>query len=203
MNYSAGITLTQPAFLSPRHAASVGLFAERRSEFQAYTRVAIGANLALTLNARRNLPVTLAYGLSEGRTEAQPAVFCSLFRVCADSDQAFLSSRRRFAAVTATAVRDRVNSVLDPTEGSLVTLSVMHTSRLVGSDPFYEFNRGELEVSKYYPLGRRGAFAWRVLVRVRTMVPRPLLSMNPTSPRCRTMARRSINSFIPELRFLR
>src|SRR5204862_7228980 len=119
LNYSAGITLTQPAFLSPRHAASVGLFAERRSEFQAYTRVAIGANLALTLNARRNLPVTLAYGLSEGRTEAQPAGFCSLFRVCADRDQAFLSSRRRFAAVTATAVRDRVNSAPDPTDGRL------------------------------------------------------------------------------------
>jgi len=162
LNYSAGITLTQPAFLSPRHAASVGLFAERRSEFEAYTRVAIGASVALTLNARRNVPVTLGYGLSVGRTSAEPAVFCSLFRVCADSDQAILSSRRRFAAVTATAVRDRVNSVLDPTEGSLVTISVMHTSRVVGSDPFYEFNRGELEVSKYYPLGRRGVFAWRV-----------------------------------------
>jgi len=162
LNYSAGVTLTQPAFLSPRHAASVGLFAERRSEFQAYTRVAIGANVALTLNARRNVPVTLAYGFSEGRTAADPAVFCSLFRVCADSDQAILSARRRFAAVTATAVRDRVNSILDPTDGSLVTLSVTHTSRVVGSDPFYEFNRGELEVSKYYRVGRRGAFAWRV-----------------------------------------
>ena len=162
LNYSAGVTLTQPAFLSPRHAASVGLFAERRSEFQAYTRQAIGANLALTLNARRNVPVTLGYGISLGRTSADPASFCSLFRVCADSDRAILEARRRFAAVTATAVRDRINSILDPTEGSLATLSLAHTSRLVGSDTLYEFNRGELEISKYYPLGRRGTFAWRV-----------------------------------------
>ncbi|HEX9280708.1 MAG TPA: BamA/TamA family outer membrane protein [Gemmatimonadales bacterium] len=162
LNYSAGVTLTQPAFLSPRHAASVGLFAERRSEFQAYTRQAIGANLALTLNARRNIPVTLGYTISVGQTTANPASFCVRFRVCADSDQAILSARRRFAAVTVTAVRDRVNSILDPTEGSLATLSVGHTSRAVGSDPFYEFNRGELEISKYYPLGRRGTFAWRV-----------------------------------------
>ncbi len=162
LNYSTGVTLTQPAFLSPRHAASVGLFAERRSEYKAYTRQAIGANVALTLNARRNVPVTLGYGFSLGHTSAEPAVFCSLFRVCADSDRAILSARRRFAAVTATAVRDRANSVLDPTEGSQITLSLEHTSRVVGSDPFYEFNRGELEVSKYYPLGRRGVFAWRV-----------------------------------------
>src|SRR5438445_11952041 len=38
----------------------------------------------------------------------------------------------------------------------------MHASRLVYSDTLYEFNRGELEASRYYPLGRRGVFAWRV-----------------------------------------
>jgi outer membrane protein assembly factor BamA len=32
----------------------------------------------------------------------------------------------------------------------------------VGSDPFYEFNRGELELAQYYPLGRRTVFAWRL-----------------------------------------
>ena len=162
LNYSAGITLTQPAFLSPRHTASVGLFAERRSEFKAFTRQAIGANLAVTLNARRNVPVTLGYGFSVGRTTADPAIYCSQFKVCDIQDRAFLSERRRFAAVTATVVRDRTNSLLDPTDGSLATATVMHTSRFVGSDPFYEFNRAELEVSRYYPVGRRGTFAWRV-----------------------------------------
>src|SRR2546427_11893659 len=37
----------------------------------------------------------------------------------------------------------------------------MHASRIVYSDTLYEFNRGELEASRYYPLGRRGVFAWR------------------------------------------
>src|SRR5207247_3282347 len=41
--------------------------------------------------------------------------------------------------------------------------SDLHSSRLVGSDTLCEFNRGQLEVSRYYPVGRRGAFAWRVL----------------------------------------
>src|SRR3989454_503853 len=162
LNYGAGLTLRQPFFLSPRHAASFGMFAERRSEFKAYTRQAVGGNLAVTLNARRNIPVTVGYGFSYGRTTAQPAVFCSVFRVCAAGDRALLESSRRFAAVTVSGVRDQVNNVLDPSGGSLVTVTVMHASRLVYSDTLYEFNRGEFEASRYYPLGRRGVFAWRV-----------------------------------------
>src|SRR5881398_3522576 len=162
-NYNATLTLRQPAFLSPRHTASVALFAERRSEFNAYTRQAVGANLAMTFNARRNIPVTLGYGYSVGRTTAAPAIYCQLFRLCDSSEQAFLSNRRRFGAVTISGVRNQTNSVLDPTAGGVVTASLTHSSRLVGSDTLYEFNRGQLEVSRYYPIGRRGAFAWRVL----------------------------------------
>src|SRR5438034_110217 len=42
-NYNATLTLRQPAFLSPRHTASFAVFAERRSEFKAYTRQAVAA----------------------------------------------------------------------------------------------------------------------------------------------------------------
>src|SRR2546426_1146153 len=163
INYSIGLTLRQPAFLSPRHTASLGLFAERRSEFKAYTRQAVGVNVGITLNARRNVPVTLGYGFSVGRTTADAAVYCSLFRVCDATDRDLLARSRRFGAVTISGVRDHVNSVLDPSAGSLVTASLMHASRLVGSDTLYEFNRGQFEVSYYYPLGRRGVLAWRAL----------------------------------------
>ena len=163
INYSIGLTLRQPAFLSPRHTASLGLFAERRSEFKAYTRQAVGVNVGITLNARRNVPVTLGYGFSVGRTTADAAVYCSLFRVCDATDRDLLARSRRFGAVTISGVRDQVNSVLDPSAGSLVTASLMHASRLVGSDTLYEFNRGQFEVSYYYPLGRRGVLAWRAL----------------------------------------
>src|SRR5438132_6631557 len=162
-NYNATLTLRQPAFLSPRHTASVALFAERRSEFNAYTRQAVGANLAMTFNARRNIPVILGYGYSVGRTTAAPAIYGQLFRLCDASEQAFLSNRPRVGAVTISGVRNQTNSVLDPTAGGIVTASLTHSSRLVGSDTLYEFNRGQLEVSRYYPLRRRGAFARRVL----------------------------------------
>ena len=162
-NYNATLTLRQPAFLSPRHTASFAVFAERRSEFKAYTRQAVGANVAVTFNARRDVPVTVGYGYSVGRTTADPAVYCQRFLLCNESDQAFLANRRPFGAITISGIRNRTNSVLDPTAGSVVTTSLTHSSRLVGSDTLYEFNRGQLEVSRYYPVGRRGAFAWRVL----------------------------------------
>jgi outer membrane protein insertion porin family len=161
-NYNATVTLRQPAFLSPRHTASFAVFAERRSEFRTYTRQAVGANLAVTLNARRNLPVTVGYSYSVGRTAADPAVYCSVFRVCNDSDQVFLANRRRFGAVTVTGVRDRVNSVLDPSGGSLVQMTLVYASRHVLSDTLYEFNRGEMGISRYYRLSRRAVLAWRL-----------------------------------------
>src|SRR5438034_4065211 len=73
-NYNATLTLRQPAFLSPRHTASFAVFAERRSEFKAYTRQAVGANVAVTFNARRNVPATGGYSYSVGRTTAAPVV---------------------------------------------------------------------------------------------------------------------------------
>jgi outer membrane protein assembly factor BamA len=162
LNYSLGATLRQPAFFSRAHTASFGLFAERRSEFRIYTREAVGVSADVTLNARRALPVTLGYSYSVGRTTAAAAIYCSIFRVCTDSSQAFLRNRRPFGALTMTLIRDRVNNPLDPTEGSLVTASLLHASRAVGSKKPYEFNRGEIEISRYYPIGRRTVFAWRV-----------------------------------------
>src|SRR5207247_8427456 len=55
-----------------------------------------------------------------------------------------------------------VNSVLDPSAGGITQVTLVHASRYVLSDTLYEFNRGELEVSKYYPLSRRSVLAWRV-----------------------------------------
>ncbi|PYP46533.1 MAG: hypothetical protein DMD42_03995 [Gemmatimonadetes bacterium] len=162
LNYNATVTLRQPAFLSPRHTASFAVFAERRSEFKAYTRQAVGANVAVTFNARRDVPVTVGYGYSVGRTTADAVVYCQRFLLCNEADQVFLANRRPFAAITISGVRARVNSVLDPSAGGVTQVTLVHASRYVLSDTLYEFNRGELEVSKYYPLSRRSVLAWRV-----------------------------------------
>jgi outer membrane protein assembly complex protein YaeT len=170
LNYTFGVTLRQPAFLSRSHVATLGFVAERRSEFGIYTREAIGGNADVTFNTRGQLPVTVGYSYSVGRTLAADGIYCSLFRLCDEASRKFLRDRRKFGAVTITAVRDRVNSILDPSEGSITTATLLHASRFVGSQPPYEFNRGELEVAKYHPLGRRTVFAWRI--RGGTILPR-------------------------------
>ena len=184
LNFNVGITLRQPTFISPCHTARFAVFVERRSEYKTYTRQDISVNPSVTINARRNLPATLGYTFSLGRTTADPAVFCSVFRVCSEADRVLLSSSHRFAALTASAIYDRVNSVLDPTNGSVITLNLMHASRFVLSDDLYEFNRGELGVSRYYRLGKRGVFAWRA--RAGIIVPAGEISLSgQTCDSCR------------------
>ena len=188
LNYTLGATLRQPLFISRAHTASVGLFAEKRSEGQIYTRVAVGANLGVTINARRQIPVTIGYGYSVGRTIAEGAVYCNVFKLCDSTSQAFLKDRRSFGAITVTAVRDRVNNPLDPSEGSLATATFLYASRIVGSDASYEFNRAEFEIAKYYPIGRRTVFAWRV--RSGTILPQKI-----------TLAGQRVGYVPPEQRF--
>lgn len=162
VNYNLSLTLLQPTFLSPRHSASIGVFGERRSEFKTYTRSQIGANVGVTFNARRRVPVGIAYGYSVGRTDASDATFCSVFSVCDDSTLKYLRNRHRFASLTLTAALRTEDFVLDPTRGGHVGLTVLHSSRVLGSDKLYEFNRAEAEIARYIPFGRRGVFAWRI-----------------------------------------
>src|SRR5206468_1230178 len=80
------------------------------------------------------VPVTVGYSYSVGRTTAEPAVLCERFLLCNESDQAFLLNTRPFGAITISGVRARVNSVLDPSAGSVTQVTLVHASRYVLSD---------------------------------------------------------------------
>jgi outer membrane protein assembly complex protein YaeT len=162
LNYNISLTLFQPAFLSPRHNASIGVFAERHSEVKTFARTQVGTTLSMTLNARRRVPVGIAYTYSVGRTDADPAVFCSVLNACDDSTQRFLNTRRPFASIGVTAALRTENNPLDPISGGHVGVTVLNSSRFLGSSSLYEFNRGELEVARFFQLGRRGTLGWRL-----------------------------------------
>ena len=162
LNYNVALTLLQPTFLSPSHSASIGVFTERRSEFMTYTRVQVGGNVGVTFNARRRVPLGLTYGYSVGRTDATDAAFCSLLNVCDDSTLRSLRDPHPFASLTLTAVLRTEDFALDPSRGGHVGVTLLHASRLLGSDRLYEFNRSDVEVARYLPFGRYGVFAWRI-----------------------------------------
>lgn len=160
--YAVGVTVRQPAFLRQPHVLSVGVFAERRAEPRAFLRTAVGANVNLTLNARSRTPLGLTYSYALGSTTAPPAVFCSVFQACTQADQNFLGERRPFAGVLVSLARRRVDAPLDPAEGNSASLSFLHSSPLLGSDAFFEFNRTEAELAWYRRLGRHTVIAWRL-----------------------------------------
>ena len=170
LDYQFGVAVRQPAFLKRAHVLSIGFVAEKTSEFGVYTREAIGGNVDMTFNARSRLPFTLGYLYAVGRTTASDAIYCSLFRLCDESSRKFLRDRRQFGAVSASIVRDHVNNVLDPTFGSVTTMTLLHASRATGSQPPYEFNRAEIETARYHLIGRSTVFAWRI--RGGTILPR-------------------------------
>jgi outer membrane protein assembly factor BamA len=162
LNYNVSLTLFQPAFLSPSHTASIGVFAERHSEVKTFARIQVGTTASMTLNARRRVPVGVTYTYTVGRTDADPAVFCSVLNACDDSTQRFLNTQRPFASIGVTAALRTENNPLDPISGGHVGVTVLNSSRFIGSSSLYEFNRGEIEVARFFALGRRGTLGWRV-----------------------------------------
>jgi outer membrane protein assembly complex protein YaeT len=162
LNYNVGATVFQQGFFSPRHTVSLGVFAERRSEVRTYSRTQVGSNIGVVFNARRRVPLGVTYGISRGRTAADPAAFCSVFSVCDVATQTTLETRRVFASLTLTAAEHTEDFALDPMSGGHVGITLTHASRLLGSDRLYEFNRGEIEVARYLPFSRRAVFAWRI-----------------------------------------
>src|SRR2546430_2315972 len=154
LNYSLGMTLRQPAVPSRPHPGTLGFLLERHSEFNIYPREAVGGNAEMTLNTRGRLPVTLGYSYSFGRTKASAGVYCSLFRVCVAQSQEFLRKKRGFGAATITIVRDRVNNVLDPTEGSVSTINRLHASRLIGSASPHPFKRAGGQAPQNHAIDR-------------------------------------------------
>ncbi|HEY7194380.1 MAG TPA: BamA/TamA family outer membrane protein [Gemmatimonadales bacterium] len=162
LDYTFGVGVRQPAFLKRSHVLNLGFIAERTSEFGVYKREAVGGNADVTFNARGRLPFTLGYTYAVGRTTASDAIYCSLFRLCDEASRKFLRDRRQFGAISASISRDRVNNVLDPSFGSVTTVTILHASRTFGSQPPYEFNRAEVETARYHLIGRSTVFAWRV-----------------------------------------
>jgi outer membrane protein insertion porin family/translocation and assembly module TamA len=162
MTYAVGASVRQVGFPGVSHAASVGLFTERRAEPRVYVRESHGFNVGVTFNVRTRGPVALSYSYSLGHTVAQPGVYCSVFQACTEDDQAFLAQKRPFAGVALTAVRRRTDAVLDPSTGTQASATWLTSTRALGSDPFFSFSRGEASFASYHRVGRRSVLSWRV-----------------------------------------
>jgi outer membrane protein insertion porin family len=163
VNYSLGASLRRPAFLSSNNTLGVSVYTERRSEFKVYLRRETGTTVTLSRESpRRRNPLSLSYNLSYGRTEATDASFCASFNACTDDVVDLLRQNRVLATVTGIASFPRVNNPLDPSRGSLKSVEVTVSSRVLGSASFQQFTRVVGDASWYRPLSRDIVLSWRV-----------------------------------------
>jgi outer membrane protein insertion porin family len=162
INYNVTASFQEPFLFSRRTRGSVSLSAEQHSEISAYLRRALSANLSVTHQTRWNVPVTATYAVSVGRTFAEPATFCAFLNVCDSADVARFQNRQVESVLGLSLVRDRSNSLVDPTRGSRFSAEARYAAGFLGSDSLNQFARGVVDLAAYYQLGRRTVFAWRV-----------------------------------------
>jgi outer membrane protein assembly factor BamA len=163
VNFNLGASIRRPAFLSTNNTIAVSLFTERRSEFKVYLRQETGTSITLRRETpKQRYPLSLAYTLAYGHTEATPESFCASFNACTPDLVARLRQNAVLATLTANGSIPKVNNPLDPSRGSISSLELTWSSRLLGSSTFQQFFRTIADYSWYRPIGRDVVFSWRV-----------------------------------------
>ncbi len=163
LNYYAGATLRQPVFRGLRILPTITVFSERVSEYNAYLRTtAIGGIASLDWRRFRRMPVTVAYSMDLGRTEAQPALFCAVFNICDREDRRRVQQTQRLAVVSAIVSRDNSNNVFSPTAGSQWRVEARHASPVTLSDSSLRFSKLLAERSLYWGMPNGAVIAFRV-----------------------------------------
>jgi outer membrane protein insertion porin family len=150
LNYYLGATLRQPVFFGLRTVPTVTVYSQRVSEYNAYLRTTtIGGVATLSWRGLSRTPVTLAYSLDLGRTEAQPALFCAVFNLCDQSEREQIQRTQRLAVLSASVTRDHSNSLLSPTRGSVIRLEARHSSPAIFSNRNLQFNKVVADAARY------------------------------------------------------
>lgn len=165
LNYFTSATLRLPALFGPRNIPSFTIFSERASEYRTYIRTTpIGGAAQITRDlspriTRPGLPLTLGYQVEYGRTEAGQAVFCQLFNRCSVADIDRLQQNSSLQVVSAVLLRDRTNSILDPSRGSQLRFELHTGYTSVDTGGGSLFNRVLAEASIYRPTSDRSVIA--------------------------------------------
>jgi outer membrane protein assembly factor BamA len=163
LNYHVGATIRRPAFLNATTSLAVTVYTERRSEYLVYLRRETGTTVTLQRQQlRRRIPLSLTYNLNYGRTDATDVSFCASFNACTEDVVDLLKRNRVLGTLTGLATVPRVNSLIDPTRGSLKSLEVTWSSRFLGSASFQEFVRGVVDAAWYRQLTRGVVLSWHV-----------------------------------------
>ena len=161
-NYGVDVTMRRHAFLASQNTLFLTVFSERRSEYAVYLREGCGRRDFSDPETPRQIPITLSYRISYGKTQANQVSFCQFFNACVADDVAQLRERRVLTTLTLSAIRQRLNNLLDPSRGSQVTAEATVSSRFLGSSSLQQFVRLSADAAWYRPISRSMVLAARI-----------------------------------------
>jgi outer membrane protein assembly factor BamA len=162
LHYFVGATLRQPAFLGTRFTPAFSVYRERRGEFLAYLRTTlVGGEASAVRELRGGIPLRFAYTFEYGNTQAEPGMLCAVFNRCELSDRTAIESNQPLAIASAALARVRTDNQLSPTRGTSLRMELRSASRVIGSDPDLQFNKGTVDAAWYRPFAG-GTLAARV-----------------------------------------
>lgn len=154
LNYYLGTTLRQPVFFGLRTVPTLTAYTSRVSEYNAYVRTTtIGGIASVQYQRWPRTPITIGYTMDFGRTEAQPALFCAVFNLCAAEDRQRVQQNQRLGVLNAVVIHDASNNALAPTNGSVTRFEIRHSSPLVLSESGLQFNTALTDISQYVDVG--------------------------------------------------
>jgi len=162
LNFNLSASLSEPALFGRTIGGGITLTAERRSEINAYVREGVSAEFSVTFRPLWRTPMTLSYEIGRATTKASPASTCFYLNVCRADDIAAYQEGRREGILAFVVQRNRQNSILNPTSGTLASADLQWGLPVLGSDSLSAFTKLEGQFASYHRIGGRAVIAWRV-----------------------------------------
>ncbi len=159
VNWLVATDFTQPLIFE-RFTFGASLFVERQSLQDVFVQKSVGLDLSLSRAVGPFTSLTFSYRPQLTALEAAEVFFCTSFLVCTPEDISTIQDPNWLAPFGVSFVRDKTNSLLNPTQGYQVLLNFEHASPATGSD--FPYSRAVGELTKYLQMGNGHVLAARL-----------------------------------------
>ena len=159
LNWLLSTDFSQPLIFQQFEFGS-SLFFERQSLQDVFVQTSVGLDLSLSRPVGLYTSLSFSYRPQLTTLEAAEVFFCTSFLVCTPEDISSLQDPNWLSPLTVSFVRDRTNSLLNPTQGYQVVLNFEHASVVTGSN--FPYQRAVGELTKYLQTGNGHVLAARL-----------------------------------------
>lgn len=133
LDYRLSAEFNQPFFISARNQLTANVYAERQSQTD-FSREAIGARFTVTHRLAPRTSLIGSLDIEQGKTIAEPVLFCSAFLICTPEDVARVTGRRYRNTLGMNYLQDRTDHPLDATRGHVLRTGIAWAAPFLSSD---------------------------------------------------------------------